>query len=67
MKFFRNNDEPSHPALTEEEVKKIQEEIMERFKNSLGIMGTNEDIKHRESMMEGNSMKQVSDVNFKTV
>ncbi len=57
MKYFRFNDEPTFRALTEEEVAQIQEKMLhdKTFPNSL----SSEDIKHKESQMEGNSFKIV--------
>jgi len=59
VKYFRKDDEPSHPGLTEEEVKKIQEEMMERAKFATSFSLTPEELKHKESLLEANSMRQV--------
>jgi hypothetical protein len=63
FKYFLATDEPAHPGLSDEEVRKIQEEIMERHRAG-GFNMTPDDLKHRESRLEGNSMKIVIDSNF---
>ena len=57
VKYFRFNDEPAHRALTEEEVTQIQEKLLSD-KSAIGLMSS-EDLKHKESQMEGNSFKIV--------
>lgn len=58
VKYFRFNDEPTHRALTEEEVTQIQEKIGDENRAVLATIA-NEDIKHKESAMEGRSLKMV--------
>jgi hypothetical protein len=56
IKYFRFTDEPTHPGLTEAEVEQIQKEAKD---NSLFM--NSEDYKHKESLMEGISMKMRKD------
>ena len=58
VKYFRFNDEPTHRALTEEEVTQVQENLGDENRTVAALV-VNEDIKHKESQMEGRSLKMV--------
>lgn len=62
IKFFRSSDEPSHRALTEDEVHQIQQQVEDT--KALAANLSSEDIKHKESQMEGRSMKMVNRMDY---
>jgi len=60
-KFFKKTDEPNAPGLSTEEVETIQKKIMHDYiENSNNPFYSPDEIKHKESLMEGRSMKLVS-------
>lgn len=61
MKFFKKTDEPNAPGLSAEEVESIQKKIIQDFRDNSNPFYSSDEIKHKESLMEGRSMKQVVD------
>ena len=56
FKFFKFNDEPSAPGLSEEEVIRIRQKLMGEAYGRY-IFHDPEEYKHKESLMEGESKK----------
>lgn len=59
MKYFKFNDEPTAPGVSEEEVTQIRQKMMDE-ENGTSFQSS-EDYKHKESLMESQSMKQIKD------
>lgn len=64
VKFFTRSDKPSAAGLTHEEVENIQKKMIKESFNDQNpffeeVQG--EELKHKESKMEGNSLKKVKD------
>lgn len=59
MKFFKRNDEPNAPGVPQEEVELIQKKIMQEYIENSNLFYSSDEIKHKESLMEGRSMKLV--------
>ena len=60
MKYFKFNDEPTAPGVTEEEVMQIRKKMMDEETGNASF-NTSEDYKHKESLMESQSMKLIKD------
>lgn len=60
VKYFRFNDEPVAAGLTEEEVMKIRQRLLNDESNFYSFHSS-EEYKHKESLMEGQSMKMKKD------
>ena len=59
MKFFKKTDEPNAPGLSNDEVETIQKKIMQEYIENSNPFYSSDEIKHKESLMEGRSMKLV--------
>ena len=63
VRYFTRTEKPSAPGLTIEEVEKIQKKIVQEQNNSQNPFfedAKGEELKHKESLMEGNSLKKVT-------
>ena len=60
LKFFKKTDEPNAAGLSTEEVDAIQKKIMQEFIDNSNPFYSSDEIKHKESLMEGRSMKLVN-------
>ena len=60
VKFFKFNDEPTAVGVSEEEVQQIRQKMMNE-ENENSSFHSSEDYKHKESLMEGQSMKLIKD------
>lgn len=58
-KFFRKGDEPNAAAVSLEEVEIIQKKILAEYIENSNPFYSSDEIKHKESRMEGRSMKMV--------
>jgi len=59
LKYFKKSDEPNAPGLSNDEVDVIQKKIMQDFIENSNPFYSSDEIKHKESLMEGRSMKLV--------
>lgn len=59
VKFFKKSDEPNATGLSTEEVDYIQKKIMQDYIENSNPFLSSDEIKHKESLMEGRSMKLV--------
>lgn len=59
VKFFKKGDEPNAAGVSQEEVENIQKKIMQDYIENSNLFYSSDEIKHKESLMEGRSMKLV--------